>query len=673
MADRDEPAANVSRRGFFEFALVGAGVTAALPAMLERTALAQAQPEGAPHPLDPLSPEEIEAASDVLDKAGLLGVGVRFISTSLLEPSKAELAAWKPEQPILRKALIVLLDSESGRAMEAVVDLNAAAVTGFQRLAAGMQPALDSVECAACEEAIRNSAKFREALARRGIQDANLVVIDCWAAGHYGNEPPEHKGRRLTRPLFFLQPHEQANAYARPLAGLVAVVDLNTSEVLEIRDLGSLPIPPEEGRWDRNVVARYRDGLRPLQVVQPEGPSFTVTGHNVRWQNWRFRIGFCPREGLVLHTVGYEDAARLRPILHRASICEMVVPYGDPTEEHYRQNAFDVGELLLGTLANSLEAGCDCLGTIRYFDAHVVESNGDALTIKNAICLHEEDAGILWKHTDLRTQQAEVRRSRRLSVSYIATAGNYDYAFYWHFYQDGSLACEVKLTGIMSTMAVAKGQQPQFGTLIAPQLAGPNHQHLFCARLDMDVDGALNTVQEINTVSLPRGPQNPHGNAFRAEVTPLTTEQQARRTVNSTSARFWRIVNPKQANRLGQSVAYRLLPGENCPLLVQPDSAVARRAGFLSHQLWVTPYRGDERYAAGEYPNQHPGIDGLPKWTAANRSVENADVVLWYVFGHNHVPRVEDWPVMPVSSIGFTLRPDGFFEHNPALDLPPPD
>ena len=672
MAVHNEPQSGVSRRGFFEFALVGAGVAVALPVVVQRAANAQPAPAAPPHPLDPLTADEIEAASNVLDKAGLLGPGFRFISTSLLEPAKSDLAAWKPGQPLARKALVVLLDRESGLAFEAVVDLNAAAVAEFVALPAGVQPALDSVECGACERAIRSSAKFREALARRGIQDASLVVIDCWSAGHYGNEPAGHKGRRLTRPLFFLQPTNEANAYARPLAGLVAVVDLNTSEVLEIRDLGPLPIPPEDGRWDQLGVGRFREAPKPLQIVQPQGVSFTVSGQEVRWQNWRFRIGFCPREGLVLHTVGYEDAGRLRPIVYRASICEMVVPYGDPSEEHYRQNAFDIGELLMGTLANSLAAGCDCLGTIRYFDAMIVDSSGDALTIKNAICLHEEDAGILWKHTDLRTQQAEVRRSRRLSVSYIATAGNYDYAFYWHFYQDGSLACEVKLTGIMSTMAVAKGQQPQFGTLVAPQLAGPFHQHLFCARLDMDVDGIANTVQEVNTVSLPRGPENPHGNAFRAEVTPLTTEQQATRTVNSGSARFWRVVN-RNPNRLGQPVGYRLLPGENCPLFVQPDAAVARRAGFLSHQLWVTPYRDDERYAAGEYPNQHPGGDGLPKWTAANRGVENSDVVLWYVFAHNHVPRVEDWPVMPVSSLGFTLRPDGFFDRNPALDLPPPE
>lgn len=668
MAERD--ANSVTRRGFLENALLGAGVAAAFPVVFQPPAAGQ--PVAAAHPLDPLTGEEIEAASNILDKAGLLGPGFRFVSTSLLEPAKDDLARW-PQMELPRLAQAVLLDRESGLGFEAVVDLTKQTALGFKKLAVGVQPAMFIEECQEAEQAVRRSPEFLAALAKRGITDANLVIVDCWSAGHYGNEPADYKHRRLTRPLFFLRPTEAHNPYAKPLDSIVAVVDLNTSKVLEVHDYGPLPLPPEEGRWDRDSTRPHRTGLKPLQIAQPEGPSFTVSGQEVRWQNWKFRIGFNAREGLTLHEVSYADGGRERQILHRASICEMVVPYADPGDAFYRKNAFDIGEYLLGTVANPLSHGCDCLGTIRYFDAHVVTDSGDAVTIKNAICLHEEDAGLLWKHTELRTEQVEARRSRRLSVSYIATAGNYDYAFYWHFHQDGSLACEVKLTGVMNTTTIAKGQTPQFGVEIAPQLAAPLHQHLFCARLDLDIDGRENTVQEVNTVSLPRSPSNPHGNAFRAEVTPLTTEQQARRQTSAATARFWRVVNPARKNRLGHPVGYRLMPGENCPLLLQPDSAIAKRAGFLAHQLWVTPHKDDERYAAGEYPNQHAGGDGLPRWTAADRRLENTDVVLWYAFAHNHVPRTEDWPVMPVSSLGFTLKPDGFFERNPALDLPPPE
>jgi primary-amine oxidase len=186
------------------------------------------------------------------------------------------------------------------------------------------------------------------------------------------------------------------------------------------------------------------------------------------------------------------------------------------------------------------------------------------------------------------------------------------------------------------------------------------------------VDGPNNSVYEVNSVGVPTGPLNPHGNAFRAEETLLATETEAQRRVNSATARFWRVVNPGKKNRLGRPVGYRLVPGENCPPLVQPDAAVMRRAGFTSNHVWVTPYHPHERFAAGEYPNQHPTGDGLPLWTNANRNVTNTEITLWYVFAHNHVPRPEDWPVMPVAMLGFQFRPDGFFARSPAMDVPPP-
>jgi primary-amine oxidase len=350
----------------------------------------------------------------------------------------------------------------------------------------------------------------------------------------------------------------------------------------------------------------------------------------------------------------------------------MVVPYGDPGEQYYRKNAFDIGEYGLGMLANSLALKCDCLGVIHYFDFPLIDSRGHVTELKHAVCLHEEDVGILWKHTDWRTNQSEVRRSRRLSVSFIATVGNYEYAYYWYLYQDGNIQCEIKLTGIMNTTSLAEGQTPEYGVEIAPRLNAPFHQHIFAARLVPSVDGPNNSVYEVNTVSVPTGPANPHGNAFTAEETLLSTELQARRKVNSSSARFWRIVNPGKKNRLGRPVGYRLVAGENCPPFAQPDAPIMRRAGFTSNHLWVTPYDPKERFAAGDYPNQHPTGDGLPRWTEANRSVEDTEVVVWYVFAHNHVPRPEDWPVMPVASIGFHLKPDGFFDRSPAMDVPAP-
>ncbi len=636
-------------------------------------ALAAIETQGAVgHPLDPLSASELEETARILVAEKHLGDGVRIVSINLQEPEKSVVAQFQPGAPFTRRALAVLLDRKQQAGFEAVVDLTNKSVRSFTRLPAGVQPSIMLDEFSECEQAVRRSPEFQAALERRGVRDADLVMVEPWSAGMYGTELPEETGMRRMRALCFVRSEPADNGYARPLDSLVIIVDLNKMEVLRIEDYGSVPVPPESGNWARQYIPNVRKDLKPLEIIQPEGPSFAVQGNQVEWQKWKFRVGFTSREGLVLHTITYNDDGQERPVLYRASICEMVVPYGDPGEQYYRKNAFDIGEYGIGMLANSLALGCDCLGVIHYFDFPLVDSHGRVTPMKNAVCLHEEDVGILWKHTDWRTEQSEVRRSRRLSVSFIATVGNYEYAFYWYLYQDGSIQCEIKLTGIVNTTALPPGGKSEYGIEIAPQLNAPFHQHIFAARLVPSVDGANNSVYEVNTLSVPAGPANPHGNAFAAQDTLLGTEKAARRRVNAGSARFWRIVNPNRKNRLGRPVGYRLIPGENCPPLVQPDAAIMRRAGFTANHLWVTPYAANERFAAGDYPNQHPTGDGLPRWTEADRNVENTEVAVWYVFAHNHVPRPEDWPVMPVASIGFSLRPDGFFDRSPAMDVAPP-
>ena len=624
------------------------------------------------HPLDPLSAGELAEAVRILQRENLFRADVRIVSINLTEPAKHAIESYQPGKPLARKALAILLDRAKRSASEVVLDLGARVVASVKELPSGIQPSNMLDEFSECEQAVHRSPLFQEALRKRGVTDADLVMVEPWSAGMYGTELPEDRGLRRMRALCFVRSEPNDNGYARPIDSMVIVMDVYTMEVIRIEEYDIVPLPPESGNWAREYVPNMRKDLKPVDIVQPEGPSFTVEGNQVQWQKWKFRVGFTSREGLVLHTISYDDDGVERPILYRASICEMVVPYGDPREQYYRKNAFDIGEYGLGMLANSLALGCDCLGVIYYFDFPLVDSHGQVTPLKNAVCLHEEDFGILWKHTDWRTGQSEVRRSRRLSVSFIATVGNYEYGFYWYFYQDGSIQCEIKLTGIMNTTALAPGETSPYGVEIAPQLNAPFHQHIFAARLVTSVDGPNNSVYEVNSMGVPTGAGNPHGNAFVAEETLLATEQEAQRRVNSASARFWRVVNPGRKNRLGRPVGYRLVPGENCPPLVQPDAPIMRRAGFTSHQLWVTPYHPEERYAAGDYPNQHPTGDGLPAWTKANRKVDDTEITLWYVFGHNHVPRPEDWPVMPVAMLGFQFRPDGFFDRSPAMDVPPP-
>lgn len=622
------------------------------------------------HPLDPLTADEVARAWSLVRAQDGLGPRVRVISIALAEPSREALREpGAASQPVERAAFVVLIDRDARKTYEAVVSLTQQRVSSWAH-APGVQPAIVLDEFYECEAAVRADPDWQAAMRRRGITDFSLAMVDSWSAGNFGIE--DEKGRRLSRTLTWVRKSPTDNGYARPVANLIAIVDLDEMKVIAIEDHGVVPLPPEDANYSPDV-AGSRPDLRPLEIRQPEGPSFTLEGHELSWQKWTMRLGFTSREGLVLHRVSYRDQGRDRPILHRAAVVDMVVPYGDPRHTYFHRNAFDVGEFGIGTLANSLVNGCDCLGEIRYLDAVVNDSRGGAVTLQNAICIHEEDYGILWKHFDWRTGYSEVRRSRRLVVSFIATVGNYDYGFYWYFYQDGTIQLEVKLTGIVSNGAVMPGEAPPWGELVAPQVYGPIHQHFFNVRLDMTVDGPLNSVYEVNTVADPPGPENPHHNAFRAEASLLRSEAVAQRTVDPLRGRFWKVVNPSARNRLGQPVGYKLVPGENVLPFAGPEAAVTKRATFMTKHLWVTRYDPGERYAAGDYPNQHPGGAGLPAYVEDDAPLDNAELVVWYTFGAHHVVRPEDWPVMPVTYIGFALKPVGFFDRNPALDVPRPE
>jgi primary-amine oxidase len=631
-------------------------------------------PDSVGHPLDPLSSQEIGAAVDLIRAKDAFGPGLRFVSVMLREPSKGELRLHdEREEAPPRLAAIVLLDRESGATYEALVDIGAAEVVKLEEVK-GVQPAIMVEEYEECERLVKEHPDFHAALERRGLdvrEALDLVTIDPVPAGNYG--VPEEEGRRLCRAQVWLRPCPGGNSYARPLEGIIGLIDLGAEEVVRIDDYGVVPVPKEVGEFRASAIGRMRDDIKAFEITQPDGPSFTVDGNEVRWQGWRMRVGFSAREGLVLHRIGFEEDDRVRPILHRASYSEMVVPYGDPSPSRYIQGPFDFGENLVGTLANSLELGCDCLGEIYYFSSAVSNSAGEVVDMPNVICMHEEDVGLLWKHWDFRNGETEVRRSRRLVISSISTIGNYDYGFFWYFYQDGSIESEVKLTGIVSTGAFKPGDDPRHGTPLAEGLYAMHHQHFFNVRLDFDLDGEKNSVYEVHSEPTPPGPENPYGNAFHVEKRLLVREGEAQGEVDQLAAKSWLVVNPEVRNATGKPVAYRLLPGHNVRSFAQPGSSRAKRAGFIGKHVWVTQYDPDELYAAGDYPNQHPGGAGLPEYVAADRDLAENDIVLWYTFGSHHVVRVEDWPIMPVTTIGFELRPDGFFDRNPTLDVPPPD
>jgi primary-amine oxidase len=617
------------------------------------------------HPLARLTADEIHSARALLEEKGLVAPSTRFAYFALEEPAKADVLAFADGDPVDRRVRAILLDIATGRTQDVVASVTNGTlerVTEIDPGTSGQAPILLE-ELITVDEIVKADPGWREAMARRGIHDLDLVRPCPLAAGSFGIEG--ESGHRLLRALSFLQHRPEDHCWAHPIDGIVAYVDLIEKRVIKLIDHAQFPVPTEEGNFDDPAyVGPERTSLRPIEITQPEGPSFSVDGDVVTWENWQFRVGFDPREGLVLHQISITG----RPLIYRASVAEMFVPYADPSPVRFWQSFFDSGEYLLGAQVNSLVKGCDCLGEIHYFDVVMADGDGQPREVPNAICMHEEDFGVLWKHTDLFTESQETRRQRRLVISFFATVGNYDYGFYWYLYLDGTIQLEVKATGVVFTSSYVP--ESPWATEIAPGLAAPYHQHLFSARLDMMVDGLSNAVEELDAVRVRTGAGNPYGNAFTRSVTRLTRESEAARLAHPAAARVWRIVNTERTNRLGQPVGYALIPQGQPLLLAADDAPIRQRAAFATRHLWVTQYEPSERYSAGDLVNQHPGGAGLSAYIAQDRSIDGADIVVWHTFGTTHFPRLEDWPVMPVDHCGFTLKPVGFFDRNPTLDVP---
>src|SRR5947209_4615567 len=277
------------------------------------------------HPLEPLTAEEIAAAVRIARTERNLSERVRFGSVRLNEPTKEVVLNFKQGDPVIREAFLILLDNTDGATYEAVVSLTTGKVLSWRHIP-GVQPSIMIDEFFECERTVKAHPDFQAALRKRGITNLDLVMVDPWSAGNYGTN--DEGTRRLSRTISFVRSHPTDNGYAHPIEGVLALVDLNKMEVVKVEDNEVVPLPPEDGNYTPDTV-QLRTDLKPLEIVQTEGPSFTVQGNEVRWQKWRFRVGFNSREGLVLYTIGYEDKGRVRPLIYRASLAEMVVPYGD--------------------------------------------------------------------------------------------------------------------------------------------------------------------------------------------------------------------------------------------------------------------------------------------------------------------------------------------------------
>jgi primary-amine oxidase len=277
----------------------------------------------------------------------------------------------------------------------------------------------------------------------------------------------------------------------------------------------------------------------------------------------------------------------------------------------------------------------------------LIDPSGTAQEAKNVICLHEQDNGIGWKHTNWRTNRAVVTRRRELVIQFIITLANYEYIFNFKFDQAAGITIEVRATGIVSVVGIEPGKTASWGKVVNPGVLAQNHQHIFCLRMDPSVDGQKNTlVQEESLPVETNDKTNPMGNRYQVQQTHI--RQSTGLDASPATHRVFKIQNTHKLNPVsGSPVGYKLVTPPTQLLLAQPGSIQSERAKFGRHHLWVTRYKDDELYAGGRYPFMSKcEKDGVADAAARNEPVEDEDLVLWSVFGLTHNPRVEDWPVM---------------------------
>ncbi|RYP70716.1 hypothetical protein DL769_004887 [Monosporascus sp. CRB-8-3] len=608
-----------------------------------------------PHPLSALSIDETNLARDVVVEQHP-GVVLDFRQIFLQEPPKAEVVAFLAAEhagtlsdtiPRPPRLALVTYDVIGGSGMpeyhESIVDVRKKKRVTHQVVGSEHHASLTLNEFKTLVEVITTSPLFAEKVKQLNLPDGFEVIVEPWP---YGAPDVADGQKRFFQGLVFAHDkrsgNEDSNFYAFPLP-IVPIMDAHTKQLVRIEE------PTTGGKGDPligktrqsdNILehcqpSEYvpellpegtRKDLKPLSVVQPEGASFTIVdGNLIRWQKWQMRVTFNPREGAVLHDICYDG----RSVLYRLSMSDM------------------------------------------YFDGVLIDADGSAKETKNVICLHEQDNGIGWKHSNWRTGRAVVTRRRELVIQFIITLANYEYAFNFIFDQAAGITVQVRATGIVSVVHIDAGKTSDYGNIVCPGALAQNHQHVFCVRIDPAIDGHQNTVVQEESLPVKIDKRtNPNGNYYEVRQTPITTSTGL--DAAPQNSRVFKIQNISKINPVsGKPVAYKLIPPPTQLLLADPNSIQARRALFAKHHLWVTKYKDDELYAAGRYTLQsRQEIGGVADAAARNDDILDEDLVLWSVFNLTHNPRVEDWPVMPVETLQLHISPADFFTKNPAIDVP---
>ena len=363
------------------------------------------------------------------------------------------------------------------------------------------------------------------------------------------------------------------NPYAHPVSGLKVLVDMNTLELLEIEDQYDVGMPAVDGEY---VPGPWKGELRTDLQAPAHHPArgrvLHLDGTELRWQNWSMRLGFNYREGPVIYQLAYDDHGVRRDIAYRMSFAEMVVPYRDPTFDHYRRTAYDIGEWGLGFMTTSLELGCDCLGEIAYVGRGAARRRGRAVRHQERDLLARGGQRRPLEARSIAVTGAEVRRQRRMVVSVPR-----------HRRELRVPRLLALLPGrqhrVRGTRDRHHGDHPlcrgrgRAARTAPSSTTAPTRRSIstsWSPASTLTSTVSANTVVEVDSVAPPVSDENPYGLALVTQSTPITSEASSARDYNWDTQRGWKVVNPDKLNRHGTPVAYKLVPGAAFPAIMDP-------------------------------------------------------------------------------------------------------
>ncbi|CZT10634.1 related to peroxisomal amine oxidase (copper-containing) [Rhynchosporium agropyri] len=643
------------------------------------------------HPLGPLTAHEITESAKIIKSSWPQNTNVQFKVITLQEPNKADLVpflaaerAGKSTSTIERRSFVLYYIRNTNKLHEAVVNLSLGNVESNVRLGANVHSNADGDEIIQVEKIALEDEAVKAEIAKLNLPEGTVIISDPWIYGSDGiNDGLFTDNERMFQCFLYIRdPKNSSEADSNHYAMPISISPVVSAETMKVTRIDFLPTgvdastkapgpykvqPPNEYIPEGQEI---RTDIKPLNVVQPEGTSFEVTkfsdqGHTIKWQKWDFKVGFNQREGMVLYDVHYDG----RPLFYRLSLSDMNIPYADPRHPFHKKAAFDLGDAGAGIMANNLQLGCDCLGSIYYLSSVLNDDKGEPLNMPNCVCVHEQDAGIGWKHTNYRTGRAAVVRNRELVLQSIITVSNYEYILAFQFNQAGELMYEVRATGILSTQPIDEGISVPWGTVVHPGVLASHHQHIFSLRVDPMIDGPLNRLVFDEAHPMPRSDFNPHGVGYTVNETPITTS--GGYDLDFDVNRTFKIQNAGVKNPInGKAVAYKIMAPPFQKMLADKESFHHKRAEFADHNIYVSSYAENELYAGGKYTNQSRGGTGVRSFADRKDNVLDDDIVVWVQFGINHVPRIEDFPVMPCEVLKVAFKPVNFFERNPAIDVP---